>query len=260
MLLSSRCIPFAFLGIALLSILAFVITLPPQPAIAQASAEHHHHDGMSMSMSMNDETDPAAQAKLLTDKRESEFNHHLAGIFVILAGLFILTRSRFQSRWPSLKYAWPLCFLLSGLFVLVFSDTELWPFGPKNWWVGVTGNLEVLQHKSFAIILLVLGAIEFFREQGSLKAAWSAWVFPVLAVAGSVMLLFHAHDAGMHGPNAMNTMERIQMQHFSYAALGACIALSKGLSESPLPFRRATARIWPALMIALGLLLVFYTE
>lgn len=211
-------------------------------------------------MPMDDTADPAAQAKLLRDKKESEFNHHLAGIFVILAGLFILTGDRLKTRWPAIKYAWPLCFLLSGIFVLIFSDTELWPFGPKNWWVGVSGNLEVLQHKTFALILLGLGVIEMLRAKGTLRAVWSTWVFPVLAVAGSVMLLFHAHDAGMHGPGAMNTMKRIQMQHFSYAALGVGIAVSKGFSDTNYSMHRLFGVLWPFLMISLGILLAFYRE
>jgi len=66
-------------------------------------------------------------AKLLADKRESEFNHHLAGFFVVLAGLFILAEADIRYRWPSVRYAWPLCFILSGFFVLIWSDTELWP-------------------------------------------------------------------------------------------------------------------------------------
>jgi len=37
--------------------------------------------------------------------------------------------------------------LLSGLFVLILGDAELWLFGPKNRWIAVLGNLEVLQHK-----------------------------------------------------------------------------------------------------------------
>jgi len=221
-------------------------------------SEHHHHDGMSMPMS--DAPDPAAQAKLLADKRESEFNHHLAGIFVILAGLFIITGERLKNRWPAIRYAWPLCFLLSGIFVFVFSDTELWPFGPKNWWIGVTGNVEVLQHKAFSVILLALGIVEFLRVRGTLRTVWSAWVFPVLAAAGSVLLLFHVHDAGMLGPDAMTTMERIQTQHFSYAALGAGIALSKGAADSPTSLRRISVHVWPLLMIALGLMLAFYKE
>jgi hypothetical protein len=219
---------------------------------------HHDHDGMSMPM--DDATDPAAQAKLLRDKKESEFNHHLAGIFVVLAGLFILAGDRLRTRWPAIKYAWPLCFLLSGVFVLVFSDTELWPFGPKNWWVGVAGNLEVLQHKTFAIILLGLGVIEMLRAKGTLRAMWSAWVFPVLAVAGSIMLLFHAHDAGMHGPEAMKTMERIQLQHFSYALLGVGIAVSKGVSDSSYSMRRIFGVFCAFFFFSLRFLLVFYTE
>ncbi|HWY43340.1 MAG TPA: hypothetical protein VNX66_07585 [Candidatus Sulfotelmatobacter sp.] len=247
-------IPFSLF--LLLSMIFF--GLPSTISFAQNPPAHHDHAGMSMPM--DDNPDPAAQAKLLADKKESEFNHHLAGLFVVLAGLFILTESRFRKRWPAVRYAWPLCFLLSGIFVFVFSDTELWPFGPKNWWTGVTGNLEVLQHKTFALILLGLGLIELRRAKGSLRAAWSAWVFPVLAVLGSTMLLFHVHDAGMHGKDAMTAMHRIQMQHFSYAAIGACIGISKGLSDASVPARRVFQRIWPLLMIALGVLLMFYTE
>ncbi len=213
-----------------------------------------------MSMPMDDTNDPIRQAKLLADKKESEFNHHLAGIFVVLAGLFILTGEPLKNRWPTIKYAWPLCFLLSGIFVFIFSDTELWPFGHKSWWFGITTDLEVLQHKTFAVILLGLGIIEILRAKGTLKALLSAWVFPVLAVAGSVMLLFHAHDAGMHGPDAMATMEHIQMQHFSYAALGVGIAVAKGVAETESPIRRVSGYIWPSLLILFGFVLARYTE
>lgn len=225
------------------------------------SQEHpmdHEHGGMSMVM--DEPMNPAAQAKLLADKRESEFDHHLAGFFVLLAGIFIFFEERLKNRWPGVRYAWPLCFLLSGIFVLIFSDTELWPFGPKSWWTGVVGNPEVLQHKTFAVILLALGVIEMRRAMGVLRAAWSAWVFPVLAFAGSVLLLFHVHGGGMHGPDAMNTMERIQMQHFSYAAAGVGIALSKGLSDAPFRGRRIFRELWPLCMIALGVLLMLYVE
>jgi putative copper resistance protein D len=250
--------PLGFWGLPLL--IASILLLGMNQPIA-CSREHpmdHEHGGMSMVMEKPQS--PAAQAKLLADKRESEFNHHLAGFFVLLAGIFIFFEERLKNRWPGVRYAWPLCFLLSGIFVLIFSDTELWPFGPKSWWTGVVGNLEVLQHKTFAVILLALGVIEMGRARGVLRAAWSAWVFPVLAFAGSVLLLFHVHGAGTHGPDAMNTMERIQMQHFSYAAAGVGIALSKGLSDAPFQGRRIFRVLWPLCMIALGVLLMLYVE
>lgn len=236
-----------------------LITLISQP-VARSQDHPMDHDHGGMSMMMDEPVDPAAQAKLLQDKKESEFNHHLAGFFVLLAGIFILFEEPFMRRWPAVRYALPLCFLLSGLFVFVFSDTELWPFGPKNWRIGVFGNLEVLQHKTFAVILLILGAIEWNRARGVLKAAWSAWAFPALAFAGSVLLLFHVHNAGMHGAHAMSTMERIQMQHFSYAAAGVGIAVSKGLSDTQLKVRRVFRTLWPLCMIALGVLLMLYVE
>jgi putative copper resistance protein D len=256
--LDAKKLLLVFLRFPFLIALLMFLGMNQPTASSQEHPMDHEHGGMSMVMdaSMN----PAAQAKLLADKRESEFNHHLAGFFVLLAGIFIFFEERLKNRWPGVRYAWPLCFLLSGIFVLIFSDTELWPFGPKSWWTGVVGNLEVLQHKTFAVILLALGVIEMRRAIGVLRAAWSAWVFPVLAFAGSVLLLFHVHGGGMHGPDAMNKMERIQMQHFSYAAAGVGIALSKGLSDAPFRGQRIFRVLWPLCMIALGVLLMLYAE
>src|SRR6266446_1967548 len=88
-------------------------------AHAQDHTAHDMH--AAMSMPMEEEMDSAMAAKLLADKRESEFNHHLAGFFVVLAGLFILAEADIRYRWPSVRYAWPLCFILSGFFVLICS-------------------------------------------------------------------------------------------------------------------------------------------
>jgi hypothetical protein len=122
------------------------------------------------------------------------------------------------------------------------------------------GNLKVLQHKTFAAILLTLGVIEARRARGVLRASSSAWAFPVSAFAGSALLLFHVHSAGMHGASGMSAMERMQMQHFSYTAAGVSIALSKGMSDAPLKARRAFGVLWPLCMITLGVLLMFYLE
>ena len=137
-------------------------------------------------------------AKQLADKRESEFNHHLAGAILILAALFFLAQDRLTRRWPAANYAWAACLLFAGYFLLVFSDTEIWPFGYQSFYYALTHNPEVAQHKTFAAILLALGAVAALRTSGRLRAAWSAWLFPVLALGGAMMLLFH-HHGGMHG-------------------------------------------------------------
>jgi hypothetical protein len=229
-----------------------VLSVPP-PSWSQQHL-HNEHAGMSMS------PDGPTEGMLLSWKRESEGNHHLIGLFLILSGLSILVQGVFGKKFPVAAYAWPACFLLSGLFVLAYSDTELWPFGPKPWIQGTLTNPEVIQHKIFAVLLLGVGLLEIGRVRGGLKAVWVAWVFPVLAVFGSVLLLFHSHHSGMRGPNHMAVMARIQAEHLSYAVTGFAIGLVKGLAEVSTRWQIVFARLWPMLMIVLGVLLMCYAE
>ena len=227
----------------------------PSGTVDHSMPEGHHHD-TSMTF---EPLDPARQAKLLADKKESEFNHHLAGFFVMAGGALML-RETARGKRSLLKYIWPASFLLSGIFVLVWSDTELWPFGPHHWLEKLQQDREVLQHKVFAALLLGLGSIEWLRLKGTLRAAWSAFVFPALAIGGSILLLFHQHQAGMHGPDHMELMARIQSQHLSYSLLGIGIGLTKGLSEIRVPGQRFLVKLWPLMMVGLGVLLMLYTE
>jgi copper resistance protein D len=204
--------------------------------------------------------DPAIVAERLASTRESEFNHHLAGFLVILAGIFLLVQDPLAKRWPSARYVWPICFLAAGLFLLVFSDTEIWPFGPQTPWYAITHNLEDLQHKTFSVILLALGYVELQRARGRFKSPWSAWFFPIVAGAGAVLLLFHVHSGNMHVPHAMEIMEHIKLQHRRFAAAGFGVALTSALAESPIKWRHVFSKIWPLFLIVLGILLMLYTE
>jgi hypothetical protein len=215
--------------------------------------------GMNMSATAAPE-DPAQAARRLADKRESEFNHHLAGVLVAFAGIFILAQDPLAKRWPLVRYAWPVCFFAAGLFLLIFSDTEIWPFGPQSPWYAITHNTEDLQHKIFAVILLAVGYVEFQRARGRLTAPWAAWFFPVVGAAGAILLLFHVHGGDMQAPHAMESMERIQMQHRWFAATGFGIAIANGLAETPQRWQQYFRKIWPALLIVLGALLTQYTE
>jgi hypothetical protein len=204
--------------------------------------------------------DPTAVAKRLADKQESEFNHHLIGLFVIVAGFFILTGNTVGKGWPLARYAWPICFFAAGLFVLIFSDTEIWPFGPETPWYAITHNTEDLQHKIFAIMLLAIGGIEFQRARGRLKLPWTAWFFPVVGGVGSMLLLFHVHSGNMKAPHAMETMQHIQKQHHWFAAAGLGAAIANGLAEIQQKWQRLFGMAWPVSLIVLGVLLTQYTE
>jgi copper resistance protein D len=229
-----------------------------------AMHDHEGHEGMDKPAQPTDPATAAADRALqLAWKKESEANHHIAGVLVIIAGLFVLVEPVFRQRLPFLRFIWPLCFLFAGLFLLIFSDTELWPFGPQSWWYGLTHNSEDLQHKTFAVILLGLAYIEIQRARGMLKAAWAAAVFPVLAACGSILLLFHEHRSGMGGADHaahMVVMHRIQSEHLAFSITGLGIGLTKGLSEVRFRWQPLFAKLWPILMIILGILLTLYTE
>ena len=251
-----------FVSIGQLLCLCAMVFLSISVWAQSPATEPAQHDHQHMDMSADDagHANDHDRAEALASKKESEFNHHLAGIFVILAGLFVLLEGSLPQRWRLLRYAWPLCFLLAGLFLLVFSDTELWPFGPQSWWYGLTHNAEDLQHKAFAVILLALGVVEFQRARGVLKSQWARWVFPLAAFCGSVMLLFHEHHPGMRGADHLTVMARVQAEHLNFAVAGFGIGLLKGLSEVPSRWQQLLAKLWPIPIIALGVMLLLYTE
>jgi hypothetical protein len=199
------------------------------------------------------------EAKALSDKSESELNHHLAGALLIMSAWFFLFQERLAKRWAAVRSAWALTLLAAGFFLLVFSDSEIWPFGYQRFSYAVTHNLEVAQHKVFAVILLGVGAVEFARATERVSTVWSALVFPVLGLAGAVLLLFHDHGS-MNGPEAMVTMARVQNQHMRFAIVGAGIALTKGIAEIDRPRRWLFCKMWPLFMVTLGILLLLYTE
>jgi len=77
------------------AIFALLLVLSAQQAWTQDLSmhdDHGGHEGMSMAMDEPAQMDAAQKSKLLADKKESEFNHHLAGFFVILAGLFVFAK------------------------------------------------------------------------------------------------------------------------------------------------------------------------
>lgn len=244
---------------------AVILLIAASSLLAPHLALCAENDGMAgmhegMSMPIDSHVDAVRQAELLAYKRESEFNHHLAGLLVLVAGLVILADGSIRHHWALARHVWPICFLVSGIFLLIFSDTELWPFASQSWYFGLTHHMEVLQHKLFGVLLLALGVIEMKRARGTLNARWSGWVFPLVATAGSFMLLFHEHRGGMVGPNHMELMHRIQSEHYSFAVTGLGIALSKGLAETRFEWRLFFERLFPALLVVLGALLLVYVE
>jgi drug/metabolite transporter (DMT)-like permease len=206
------------------------------------------------------ESSSILQNKHLADKRESEFNHRIAGLFLVLSGIVLVGQDRLVRRWPRVRYVWPLCFLVIGLFLFVFSDTEIQPWGQQTMYHAVMTDSEVLQHKVWAVILIIVAYVEAQRVRGRFHGEWSTWLFPILSFCGAALLLFHRHALGMHTPGAMAIMEHIQSQHLWYASVGFGIVVARALSVSKSRWQRLWHHAWPVLLIVLGASMTFYTE
>lgn len=216
------------------------------------------------------------------DKAFSEFNHHLAGAFLLAIGLLaFLGRSSVRLR--LLGKVWPFFFILPGIYLAFMSDPDVWPMGGQGLMDAFLTNPEAAEHKTYAALLIALGVLEFQRARGKLGKFLSTWSFPMLAVFGAVLLIFHRHTLmaspemtqamkGMEGmggsPEAMGhgshtmtaTMMKIQREHIRFSVVGAGVAISKFLYDAAFWKNRVLPFISQACISILGIMLLLYAE
>src|SRR5262245_57720616 len=126
----------------------------------------------------------------------SERSHQIAGAaLVTMAVLIIAGRSSQKLRF--LLSLWPLVFVAMGLYLLAWSDPEIWPRGPFSWAWMIDHDPEARQHKLYGFLLLALGTVEFLGARGKLNLRWQTWSFPVLAAFGALLLTMHSHSSGL---------------------------------------------------------------
>jgi copper resistance protein D len=192
------------------------------------------------------------------DRAWSEYNHHWAGLIVLLAGLLALV-ARFRSqRWAK---NWPLLFIGLAIFIVIRADPEAWPLGPVSFWMSFA-EADVLQHRLFAVLITAFAFFEWAVETGRLKTERAALVFPALCAIGGALLLTHSHSLG----NVKDEM-LAEMSHGPIALLGATAGWSRWLElrlpqDGPKNTRMATilSWIWPISLALAGLILLDYRE
>lgn len=198
-------------------------------------------------------------------KAYSEFNHHLAGIFVILIAL-----SEAQHAFRVAAVAWA-CFLLplsmaaAGLFLIIWSDHDGWPIGPMTLsQTFFTGDWETVQHKWFGILLLLVGGIEWLRRSGKLEQERAKFSLPMFAIIGGLSLFLHSHGDHPSG-------HEIALHH----AVMGIMAVAAGSSKLFSGFNRQHANspnlrgpitsspwelTWAGLILLIGIQLLIYRE
>jgi copper resistance protein D len=182
----------------------------------------------------------------------SEYNHHWAGIFVLLLGLLAaLAQTR---RLPAARY-WPLLFVGLAVFIFLRADPEGWPLGPDNFWEAIQDG-EVLQHKAFALLVLLFAIFELRVQLGKARFPAAAYVFPAVCALGGALLLTHSH--------ALDNVKQQLLAELSHAPIAVAAVLagwSRWLQVRLLSGQGGLAtRLWPACFVAIGAILLNYRE
>jgi hypothetical protein len=243
------------------------VTLPAAVASAltaaadvRSSHEQRGHSHEHASGTASWEGSPAGKAY-------SEFNHHLAGLLVLLIG-FAELLPMMQDRPPHgsaskgltrgsgwTRLLLPTAMLLTGAFLVIWSDHEGWPVGLRTMRETYFGDdWEMIQHKLFGIMLLAVGSVEAFRRLGWLHHTGWRLPLPALAIVGGLSLFLHSH--GVH-PEA----HKIALHH---AVMGT-MAVTAGSSKLTSIWRgsngpRRWELLWGALVVLIGLQLLMYSE
>jgi putative copper resistance protein D len=182
----------------------------------------------------------------------SEYNHHWAGIIVLLIGLFALAERSGYAPWAR---HWPLLFLLLAIFLFLRNDPDVWPLGP----IGLLESLqdpEVVQHRFFVLLTVGFAFFEWGVRTGRLKRPALAQVFPLMAVVGATFLLAHSHAIS----NVKDQL-LIELSHLPMAVLGIIAGWARWLQvKAPDGDGRWAGWVWPVCFVLIALLLLDYRE
>lgn len=182
----------------------------------------------------------------------SEYNHHWAGLVVVLVGLFALLE-RGGVRWAR---HWPLLFLALAAFLFLRSDPENWPMGDIGFWDGFR-DPEVVQHRLFTVLICGFTFFEWGVRTGRWKSQSLALVFPALTIIGGDLLLTHNHAIS-------NIKEQmlIELSHLALAVMGIAAGAARWVQvRAPEGTdRRVAGWVWPICFVLCGILLMMYRE
>ncbi len=218
--------------------------LKPPTSLRQGLEEHQFGTG-----GQNDAMDDAW----------SEYNHHWAGLMVLLAGFLALLAATGKRSLRGARY-WPISFIGLASFIVLRADPEAWPLGPRPFWASFSYP-DVLEHRLEALLIVAFAAFEAAVQSDKLRIAWARYVFPLICALGAALLLTHSH-----GFADMVSETLAEASHTAIAVLGATAAWARWLELrlEPTPEnsrqQRLAGTVWPVALLLVGLVLLNYRE
>ena len=182
----------------------------------------------------------------------SEYNHHWAGVVVLIVGVLAVLARSGVAGWA---VHWPLAFLGLGLFLLMRADPETWPLGPDGFWESFS-SADVAQHRLFVALIGLFAVFEWSVQTGRMRSPKAALVFPGVCALGGALLMTHTHALS-------NVREELlaELSHLPLAILGVAAGWARWLElRLPKPDRLIPSWIWPICFVLIGVVLLLYRE
>ncbi|WP_024880531.1 CopD family protein [Methylosinus sp. LW3] len=183
----------------------------------------------------------------------SEYNHHIAGLFVAAMGLLALLEH--WRRLSPVARHWPMLMLGLAGFLFLRADEAVWPLGQ----LGLIESLrdpEIAQHRIFLALIIGFGIFEWRVRTRRVKAQWAPLAFPFITGVGGALLLAHSH-----GLSNIREEFLIEVTHTPLALVGLLASSARWL-EIRLEGRgaRIAGIVWPIAFTLAGLMLLAYRE
>lgn len=182
----------------------------------------------------------------------SEYNHHWAGVAVLVIGLLALGERSGITPWAR---HWPLLFVGLAVFLLFRSDPEVWPLGDIGFFASFR-DPEVAQHRVFVMLIAGFGIFEWCVRTGRIRAPRAALVFPFICAFAGALLLTHQHAL-----SNIKDQLLIEVTHAPLAVFGMTAGWARWLElRLDPPGNRIAGWIWPIAFVLVGVILLIYHE
>jgi putative copper resistance protein D len=186
------------------------------------------------------------------DKAQSNFNHNVSGVLLLLIGLVAIIDRLQLARWAR---HWPLLFLPFALLLQVIVEPTGWPLGDEGFFEPLL-NPSVVQHRLASLLPLFIGVMEWRVQTGALANTVWRYTFPGLCFLGGAVLLTHTHVA-----TGLKSEFLIEVSHAGIALFAVLAGIGRWLElRLPPPAPRLTGVLWTSSLLAIGFLLLFYHE
>ncbi len=192
----------------------------------------------------------------LFDLQYSEFMHQWAGVFVILMGIVWWLQSLDNQLANWANRIWPALLIPFAAFISYFADPEVFVLRRVSLREAISDPV-VVEHQIGALMVLVLVWLGWRDHKRPRFERPLGPALPLLMIAGSLLLLGHAH-ASVRSTQELTNL--INVQHAIMGTIGLLAGTIRWLMLRHLLPEHGWKHVWPALIVALGSSMAFFYE